>query len=1481
MPFYRFRGLRIVLFPFLASIFLALSLPASAVYKMTPTDLKEMMPLKDVKPGMVGYGLTVFLGTKIERFRVRVVGVMPKVNSGRSLILVRMDGGPITSRHANIIQGMSGSPVYVNGRIIGAVSYGSSFSREPLAMVTPIEDMLDSWDPDLPARPAGQNAVTAATTLAKPVTVGGSTFSKVLIERPSARPTPSVGGALVMTPLMPEFRVSGMTSKGLGKLSELLAPYGLSAAPGPGKMPASPKLNATLRPGAAVGVSLACGDVDISGVGTVTYRKGNRIVAFGHPMLGIGALDAPMTTAYVHDVMPSLMISSKMASPVETVGRVSQDRQFSVGGEVGRMPRMVPVQVTVKDTTTKRNKVFNVKVINHPLLSAPLIAMVAGQAISEIRSFPGEATASVSFEVVAEEVGTIRRQNIVFDPMSVDGAAMSDLMELLITLRANRFYPVDVKSVKMSVVISDKRDTATIDRIFVKEAKYEPGQTVDVGVVLKPYKKDKVTKYIKVAIPPATQNGRATLSVRGGSMRMDMFMGSPDAGDGGGPGGPSAGPGPSGGSPIADDVKQMVKNYVERERNNDLVARLGLNSTSVNVNGEKLSFLPPALAEVMKSTRSSSTRLEREEVKVVQSTDYVVSGMAALSITVQRKEAVEKKSTAKPIMPGPTPDDASSSSTTMVFSPDGVDSSEADGGDFFGGNTGDLSENVAPVDTGMVAPTFVPSARLRELVDRARASAEARKALTSSPSPTISTSDKPDEKAVGRAAVLWTQTTQQDFATGLLKGITATSGNDLQLSQDLSQMGTTGEPYVWKLISDGNGGVYAGTGNGGKVIRFAADGQTSAVFDSSELEILALAKDKSGNLYAGTSPNGMVYRITPDGKSSVLLDTPQKHISALAIDSAGNVFAATGDKSQVYKISPDGKSSLFFSSGDQYAQALALDSKDNLYVGAATNGIVYKVTPAGASSVLYDAAEDSITALAVDAADNVFAAATSKPVVVKIPANGTPKVVFDKATSTILTLAVDASGNVLAQTQDKIYKIQPDEVVGEIEAADDPQLVTLAIDPSGKLFAGTANPGAIYTRSGGLVAKGVYESVAHDAKLESQWGAISWTAGAGGAGVALSTRSGNSAAPDTTWSPWSTAYTSSSGSKIESPAARYIQYRVEMALETGASSVPELNDVTIVYMPGNQAPTLKMTAPAGGEKWSKKQTLKWAGTDPDKDTLTYDIYYSANNGATWTPLKTDVRNKPVTTTPSNGTDKPAATPSADKPGSATPEITVTESASDETMAQFMADLGGNPGIPQATKEYALAELADTKDKPVAEPPAKVEPGAKPAPGGVAEPVKKTDPSSEAPKPESIKETSYTWDTKTVSDGVYVLKVVASDKTSNPSGALTAEKISDQIVVENKPPMVLLFNKTLTIQSDKSVKVEGMAWQRLVFIANAQYRVDAGPWIAVAASDGIFDSRMEGFTVTTAPLTKGDHSVEVKVYDAAGNTATQKKPVKIE
>ncbi len=1413
----------------------------SAVGAQTPR-YPDVLPVSQLKPGMKGYGLTVFRGTKIEKFDVTVVGVVKKGSllvPGHDMILVKMKGGPMTDRQANLIRGMSGSPVYINGKVIGAFSMGEPTTKEPLGGVTPIEDMLEAWDPKLPTEPLAlklSDGIRIAK-LGSPIVTGGRRIEKVVYNVPPSSGLRSRGTTLVMHPCTTFMTVSTMSKTALARLQKALEPYNVEVLAGGQTIGNKPGFKgAPLLPGAAFSMMLAIGDLQSGATGTVSYRRGNRILGFGHPFLGIGPIDAPLTSAWIYDVYPLLAGSYKISSPGPVVGASTQDRNFSVSGEIGRIAKTIPVTVSVSDMTTGRSKVFQVRTISHPNLYSSMVSSVVSAAVAEIRSIPGAAMGTVVTTVDAEEIGKITRRNVVFDRRSIDAVATADLDDLLSIFTSNPFYPVGIKGASVKVEIKSGYNTAQVERIFLKEGRYEPGETVDLGVVLKPYKKPSVIRTVKLTVPANLPSGRYPIQVRGGAVPAPLNFGGFII--------RSASPqNPDQAPPVS--IRQMVNRYNEREKNNELVVRMVLPTTAVNVEGEKLTNLPPSLDALLRTSKSSGVRLERDEVKAVVPTDWVVAGSQLVNINVQRKDTRETTPGGQP--PGgsgsfqPTGSGTGSFSQVTVIGEDEEQESAPI----------PLGEGFSVPDSSLISGRQAPAAGppSNPPIQGAQPQSPAATVQTPPAAPDAFTTEKP----VARIAAVWRQMTRTDFANGTARGVSVTTAGDLRLARSLQKLYNTTEGFLWSLIPDGAGRLIAGTGSQGRVLRIGPNRTIAIIAQLPEIAIHSLVRSADGAIYAATSPNGRTYRISADGKFQVAHQAKEKYALALAMDSKGNVFVGTGGGGTIYRIPPTGSPSVFFRTPAQHVQALTIDKSDNLYAGTATDGLVYKITPEGDGSVLYDAPEQSITAIAVSSNGSVYATTAPKGVVYKVDPDGGARMLFDKAPTAFTAITAADNDTLYASAGSVIYVISNDRVA-PLENQLDVDILSLSVGQDGTLYAGTGNVAEVYAALPvGQQQTGTFDSVVHDAKQRSRWGSVRWTASTpSGTSVVIQTRSGNVAEPDATWSDWTALGPDSEGGRSVSPAARYIQYRVQLtSAQPGVT--PALRDIAITYLPKNQAPTVTFQAPAGGERWARNQTVRWQAVDPEKDTLNYQLFYSRDNGATWTPVPggtaSSAGTSGVAPPPAAAAPPPAAAPARRQPPQSVAEVTaVLDSAS--------------PPVPAELRAAILAQARALNDEWAQQAGASPT-GAPPA----AEPAV---PSRETNKP---------LDTRNLSDGAYVLKVVATDRPSNAVDPQTAEAVSEAFVVCNTAPVVTVLRNP-SVAANGVVTMTGSAVQSLIPITAVQFRVGTGEWLAAAPSDGIFDGRLENFSITTSPLPKGTHTIEVKAFNAANLIATDKVTVEV-
>ena len=1013
---------------FFALLVLAFPSALRAAPALIPPE--EILRVSSIRPGMRGYGLTVFRGTRIERFDVQVIDILRRDYLGRDMLLVRMRGGPITERGANIIAGMSGSPIYLGGKLAGAVSMGWGFPKEPVAIVTPIEAMADAFDPRLPQKPlltslpaafeepraAGAEWPSAEHALfpAGQGMVGPAYGTYTPYRSEEAAPLGS-GPLPTRRPLMTPLFTHGLSPANVRRLGALVAPFGLEVAAGAGGR-ALDTGDIPFRAGAGIGVYLATGDIEIGGTGTLTYRKGNRILAFGHPMFQFGAVDLPMTTVHIHDVASTYSRSFKLASMARVVGAITQDGPFSIAGRVHRMPRMIPLEIAVNDTGSGRRQTFRVQAASHPILSGRIIEMAASEGIARVRAFPGEAMARVRLRVEAENLPPIVRENGAFDyfdPNCFGYSALRELEELVGILNGSPFGQVPIRRVAVSITLSPGRRTATIERAWVDRDRVEPGETVRVSAVLRPWKGTPEVKALDVKVPAGTPDGRAFLYVAGGASSL--------------PARPSMGGfffirdvGRPGAAAPATNVRQLVRRYLERERNDHLVARLFLPGPSGSVGGERLLRLPPPLAEVMRSAKATGFFPMLEEVKERVSLDRVVGGTQMIPITIERRSLAEKRGAGRPAA------SSSGSPPLPMPSPSGMPHASI-GNDYAAAPPPREGAAVlAPPRPPGVAP--LPQSDRPHPSDRSNADND-----DEEDTPALSSREGTGaRRRPGRQVVFWRQRSYQDWERGDTKGTVATSDGTIRLVPTVMSVRPFAEENcIWAMASDAAGNFAVGTGSDGRLYRRTFDGKVRLLLDAPEAQILAVACDARGSVYAGTAPGGVIYRVRPDGAAVTYFRTGERFVLSLALDAAGNLYAGTGPSGRIFRVAPDGKGSVYFTTSEPHVMRLAMDGKGALLAGTAGGGVVYRITGAGQGTALLDTGDSAVGGLALDRQGGVVAGTAPRGLVVR---EGRAKPLYE-ARAPILALAAGSDGSLYAGAGANLVRLEGEDSAAKLSAA--------------------------------------------------------------------------------------------------------------------------------------------------------------------------------------------------------------------------------------------------------------------------------------------------------------------------------------------------------------------------------------------------------------------------------------------------------------
>ena len=506
--------------------------PASAP-AAKPALPADVLSFDQVRTGMKGSGRTVLHGDRAESFDAEILGKLERIGPGQNLIIAKLTS-PVLAE-TGVLEGMSGSPVYVDGKMVGAIAYSWGFAREAVAGITPIEEMIaipdapasggrssaapavrvlpgsagtrmDLLDPAragarfdaILARFTRGQAASAFPPLGLPVSVSGVSASWL-----SSRLPDSGGGAL-------RIRVGGGRSADGAVSAAAGASFTAASAPSGGAgAPSTPGLAA----GDAVGAQLVRGDIDFTAFGTVTRVSGDRVLAFGHPFLQLGPVDFPMTRARVETLLPSLASSFKMMAPTDVVGAFRQDRASGLSGRLGTTARMVPVKLTLQ-SEGRPSRTFSYEVVSEPVLTPVLLYLTIGGVLETVEKSAGDASIQLLDGSVlvldAERKADVSNFFAGEDAVLEASASVGVIADALLR---NEHEPVQLQSVDLTIRFSDGPRQARITGAWTDRAQVRAGERLILTVGLKPYREQESQETIPIDIPKELEPGRFTLHI--------------------------------------------------------------------------------------------------------------------------------------------------------------------------------------------------------------------------------------------------------------------------------------------------------------------------------------------------------------------------------------------------------------------------------------------------------------------------------------------------------------------------------------------------------------------------------------------------------------------------------------------------------------------------------------------------------------------------------------------------------------------------------------------------------------------------------------------------------------------------------------------------------------------------------------------------------------------------------------------------------
>src|SRR5882724_11594754 len=734
----------------------------------------------------------------------------------------------------------------------------------------------------------------------------------------------------------------------------------------------------------------------------------------------------------------------------------------------------------------------------------------------------------------------------------------------------------------------------------------------------------------------------------------------------------------------------------------------------------------------------------------------------------------------------------------------------------------------------------------------------------------------------------WRQSTYDEFLKGTAHGVAVRSDGRLELAPKFTLLADADASYLWSVRLDPKGALYAAGGSPAKVFRFDANGKPSAVFDSTDLSAQTIAFDAKGSLYVGTSPDGKVYRVSASGDKSVFFDPKTKYIWDLAFSPDGTLYVATGDKGQVFAVSPEGKGELFYSSDEAHIRVLAFDSDGNLIAGTEPSGRILRISHSASTKsaksskdsaaakaegfVLYETSKREVTSLAVSTDGAIYASAIGEkqragqapgaiittpqgttniitggvinpgqgqpqetfvpfpPLlsssIYRISSDGAPEELWSSREDVVYALGLASDGRLLAGTGNSgaLLAVDGHGVFAHLAKSGTAQITGIARNSSGKVFLCTANPGKVFSVGPEYEAVGTFESRSFDAQLFSHWGRIEW------------------------WSP--PPYTTAKSSALSN------EPRVEFFVRSGNTEDP-------------------------GREWSR-----WFGP------------YAKSGAATEAPSARFVQWKAVIHDGRPGDDIDWVN-LAYLPRNVAPVIDGIALQDPGVRAQSQAGISSGQPAPVTLKMPPSQNVSGVVITQSGTPTRFEQP-----PQGTQQKGYQSvlwtahDDNDDEMRysvyfrgenehewkllKDNLDQKFYSWDTTTLPDGAYYLKIAATDAPSNPPAlALKTERESERFEVDNTPPVV---EDLVAVPHVRRASASPSLWEALgqftardagSSVDRAQYSIDGGEWILVAPTSGISDAPEERYEFSFGGLSPGEHTVAVRAYDRFENVGSAK------
>lgn len=576
-----------------------------------------ILPLNQVKAGMKGKGKSVFAGNKIEEFDFEILGILHNVGPKRSIILAKLKNEILDN--TGVIAGMSGSPVYVDGKLIGAVAYSlGTFVKETIAGITPIEEML-AISKEKPPRSSFSHRIPIKKQLSLEEIF--ELNKEFFLSRPSFS---SEGQALI--PLNIPLVFSGFSSQVFGSAKSFFSRMGFNPVRGGSLSQSTEEIlppELTLREGDPVAVQLVKGDLDLSAVGTTTYVDGNTVLAFGHPLYNLGAVDYAMARASVITVIPSLAGSFKLTASDNLVGTFTQDRSSGLLGELGKIPKYIPINVMMVDPQGEI-KNFNIQIANDKILSPALVNLSLASIISSERRALGNLSLELGGDVYLENGRSVHLEDLFSG--SFDNAAF-DLSNLLAAvvyfLTNNEFKDLGIHRIDLGIRASEEAKFSYLEKVWLDKYEASPGESIQIKVYYRTFRGEIVLREAGI-IAPNLPPGSEFQLVIGDAASMNEIERNLYKATGF----------------VPRSLNQLIRILGNLRKNNRIYFKILASKPGLFLKGEELPNLPPTMKSMFSSPRaavSAPTKLDKSTLSEYQlAIPYVFRGGVVIPVKIKK-----------------------------------------------------------------------------------------------------------------------------------------------------------------------------------------------------------------------------------------------------------------------------------------------------------------------------------------------------------------------------------------------------------------------------------------------------------------------------------------------------------------------------------------------------------------------------------------------------------------------------------------------------------------------------------------------------------------------------------------------------------------------------------------------------------------------------------------------------------------------------